>query len=230
MRRALLVHGLNSNPQNWWRVAGWLEADGWAVETATLLGHDHRPPASRYALSAYTDDLLAQAPGPWDLVLAHSLGGSAATIAASLSPDWTRRLVLVDPVWLIPEAERGAVIADQVAELALTRETLAAAKPHWHPDDIAAKLAAVAAVDPAAAHRTFEETPGWDLSAAARSLPVPTLVLAGDPAVYSILQPELAREVAALDPLVEIRVIAGAGHSPHRDEPDATRVALRSWL
>jgi pimeloyl-ACP methyl ester carboxylesterase len=226
MARVLLVHGLNSNPQNWWRVRGWLESAGWDVETATLLGHDGRDPAPDYSLTSYVDDLITHAPGPWDLVVAHSLGGSTATVAAAADPRWTARLILLDPVWLITDDEWDEVIADQVSELSLTEATLITAKPHWHPDDVAAKLVAVAAVDTDAASRTFTDTGRWDLREHVAKLAIPTLVLAGDPAVYSMLQPGLG----AGNPSIETHVVAGAGHSPHRDEPEATRIALSGWL
>jgi pimeloyl-ACP methyl ester carboxylesterase len=227
MPRALLVHGLNSNPQNWWRVRGWLDDAGWMTRTATLLGHDGRGPAGSYALEAYVGDLLDREPGPWDLVIAHSLGASTATVAAASNSAWTARLVLLDPVWWIPAEDRAAVIADQVGELALTGHALRAAKPHWDPRDIEAKLAAIAVVEPDAAHRTFTETrtetaDEWDLRAIADTLAVPTLVLRGDPAVYTMLQDG----VAATNPKVETVIVPGAGHSPHRDRPDATHALL----
>lgn len=228
-RRALLIHGLHSSPATWRQVDGWLTDAGWETSAARLLGHDGRGPSpDGYRLTAYVDD-LAQL-GRWDLVVAHSLGASAATVLAAADPSWTERLVLLDPVWLIRPDERDAIIADQAAELAHTPESLRAAKPHWHPDDVAAKLAAIASVDPEAATRTFTETDAWDLSAAARALSVPTLVLSGDPGVYTMLQPELAREIADANPRVTVTVVSGAGHSPHRDEPDATRRALEDWL
>jgi pimeloyl-ACP methyl ester carboxylesterase len=201
---------------------GWLADEGWDVEAATLLGHDGRDPAPDYSLSSYVDDLLARQPGPWDLVIAHSLGGSVATLAAAGDPAWTRSLTLLDPVWWVPEEDRDAVIADQVSELSLTPSTLTAAKPHWHPRDVEAKLAAVASVDPAAAERSFLDTGEWDLHTAVAALSVRTLVLAGDPTVYSMLQPEPWDD----NPQVEIIRVAGAGHSPHRDKPDTTRLLL----
>jgi pimeloyl-ACP methyl ester carboxylesterase len=226
---ALLIHGLSSGPDGWWRVREWLEAAGWQTETVALLGHGGRPPAPDYALDAYVEDVRS-ATQPHDLVIGHSLGGCVATVIAATDPAWARRLVLLDPVWFIPDDQLPAIAADQVSELAATAESLRASKPHWDERDIAAKAAAVRAVDPGAVERTFAQVSHWDLRDLARGIRVPTLVLGGDPAVYTMLEPSDGFEVAEDAADMQYIVIPGAGHSPHRDAPGATRAALEEWL
>ena len=215
---ALLVHGLSSDSSSWWRVAAALEADGWDVMTVDLRGHGIGARAESYALTDYARDL----DDGWDLVIGHSLGGAASVLAAQ-RPNFTKRLVLLDPVLDVPEEQSEAIIADQVAELGYTAESLARDKPHWDERDRESKLSGVRNVDPAAVTRTFTDTGRWDVRAEARALTVPTLILSGDPAVYTMLDPELGAELGAV-------VIEGAGHAPHRDRPDATLAALRAWL
>jgi pimeloyl-ACP methyl ester carboxylesterase len=227
---ALLIHGLSSSPAGWWRVRGWFEEAGWTTETVSLLGHDQRGPAPSYALDAYVDDVARAAPGPYDLVIGHSLGGSNATVLASRDANWARRLVLLDPVWYVPADQLSAVAADQLSELEWTPESLHAAKPHWHDHDLAAKLFAVSAVDPGAVGRTFAEADRWDLRDVARRILTPTLVLGGDPAVYTMLEPADAEEISESASEMTYRVVPGAGHSPHRDAPEATRELLLEWL
>lgn len=227
--KALLIHGLSSGPDGWWRVRGWLEDAGWQTETVALLGHGGRPPAPSYTLDAYVQD-VRDATDRYDLVIGHSLGGCVATVIASADRDWTRRLVLLDPVWYIPPHDLPAIAADQAGELELTEASLRAAKPHWDDRDIAAKLAAIAAVDPGAVTRTFAEVDRWDLRDAARGIPMPTLVLGGDPEVYTMLEPADGYEVAEDAADMRYVVVPGAGHSPHRDAPAATRAALEEWL
>jgi pimeloyl-ACP methyl ester carboxylesterase len=217
---ALLVHGLNSDSESWWRVAAALEADGWNVATVDLRGHGYGARAESYALTDYARDL----DDGWDLVVGHSLGGAASVLAAQ-RPHFTKRLVLIDPVLDVPVADEATIMADQVAELSYTAESLARDKPHWHERDRAAKLAGVQRVDPFAVTRTFTDTGRWDVTAQARALTVPTLILSGDPAVYTMLDPQLARSLP-----VDYVVIEGAGHSPHRDRPEETLAALRDWL
>jgi pimeloyl-ACP methyl ester carboxylesterase len=220
-RRVLLVHGLSSDAGSWWRVAAALEADGWHVTAPQLLGHGGRPAAPEYSLDAYAADLPT---GPWDAVIGHSLGGAAAVLAAARR-GFARRVVLLDPVLLVRPEEEGAIIADQRSELELDEASIAAAQPHWAPGDREAKLRGVRTVDPEAVTRSFTDNRPWDVTAAARALGVPTLVLSGDPAVISMLDPA----VAATLPF-EVRVVAGAGHSPHRDRPTETLAAIRSFL
>lgn len=59
---------------------------------------------------------------------------------------------------------------------------------------------------------------------------MPTLLLAGDPEVYSLIEPATLDALARANPHIDVRVVAGAGHSPHRDRPAATIAALRTWL
>jgi pimeloyl-ACP methyl ester carboxylesterase len=229
-RDALLIHGLSSSPEGWWRVRGWLADGGWETRTVALLGHGGRGPAASYSLEAYAADVLAAEPGPHDLVVAHSLGGSIATVLAAADPAWTARLVLLDPVWFISPDRLQRTAAEQVAEIGYTAESLDAAKPFWDPRDRAGKLAAIAAVEPDAVARTFGDVTTWDLRQVARDISVPTLVLGGDPDVYTMLEPADAFEVSEDAAAMRYVVVPGAGHSPHRDAPDATRTALADWL
>jgi len=228
MPTALLVHGLSSSPGSLWRVRDWLAETGWEVASRALLGHAGRPEAERYTLADYADDLVAGA--SWDLVVGHSLGGSTATLAASREPAWTARLVVIDPAWHIPASELAGVRAGEEAELALTPADLDAEHPTWDERDREAKLEGIRTIAPGALGRTFDDNPEWDLRAAARALAIPTLLLTGDPSVFSLVAPDDARAVAAANPHVVYRPIAGTGHAPHRDAPEVVRDALLGWL
>lgn len=224
--RALLVHGLSSDSTSWWRVGPWLAGRGWRAVGVDLRGHGGADRAESYALADYAADLPRE---DWDLVVAHSLGAAAAVIAAT-TPGFARRLVLLDPVLEVRAEDQESIVADQVSELGLDAASLAEAKPHWHERDRDAKLHGVGAVDPEAVTRSFTDSAPWDVAAAATALEAPTLVLTGDPHVYSMLDPATAERIAARNPLVEVRAIDGAGHSPHRDRPDETLGAIGEWL
>lgn len=226
MTRALLVHGLSSDATSWWWVREQLEADGWTVATPDLRGHGSAAQPGRYRIADYADDLPDE---DWDLVVGHSLGGAAAVVAAH-RPRFTRRLALLDPVLDVPEATFDAVLADQLDELSLTPQRLAVEKPHWHERDREAKLRGIRATDAYVVEHTFTDTGRWDVRAEATALTVPTLILAGDPAVYSMIETETLDALADANPRVEVTVVAGAGHSPHRDRPEQTISALRDWL
>src|SRR5918993_873327 len=99
-RRALLVHGLGSNGALMWRFGVALADAGWRADAVDLRGHGVAPRALDYSIDAYAAALQCTRPvgdTAWDLVVAHSLGGAAATVVAASDPGWTRRLVLVDP-------------------------------------------------------------------------------------------------------------------------------------
>ncbi len=225
-RRALLIHGLSSSGATWWRVVEALEAEGWDVTAPDLRGHGTADRAGSYAIADYVSDLPS---GPWELVIGHSLGGAIAAVAAT-SPGFAERVVLLDPVLEVPEKHWQAVLDDQLSELELTPETVATERAHWHPRDRELKVQAVRHADRTMVERTFSDNPGWNVIAAAKAVPVPTLILGADHAVYSMLAAETADAVVAANPNVTYRVIEGAGHSPHRDKPEATLAAIHSFI
>lgn len=223
--RALLIHGLSSDSTSWWSLTGALETAGWDVHTVDLRGHGLAARADSYALADYASDLS----GEWDLVVGHSLGGAVGVLAAQ-HRGFTQRLVLLDPVLDVAVDEFADILADQLSELDLTAESIAELKPHWHERDREAKLSGIQHTDAIAVERTFTDTGRWNVTEQAAALTVPTLILSGDHAVYSMLAPHTVETLLAANPLVDYLIIDGAGHSPHRDEPLATFDALLGWL
>ena len=217
--KALLIHGLSSNSSTWWRIADALKDNGWDVTTPDLRGHGTADRAASYALEDYAGDLPD---GPWDLIVGHSLGGAIAVLRAAT----TKQLVLLDPVLEVQAEDFDAIKADQLAELQLTEESIRASKPLWSEKDLALKITAIAQVDPTAVERTFSDNLRWNVLEAARALDVPTLILGADPSVSSLLPIATAEALVAANPLVEYRLIEGAGHSVHRDRPDLVIAAI----
>ena len=224
-RRALLVHGLNGDGATWERVAEKLVESGWRVVTVDLRGHGSAPEPDDYTLAGYASDLPRD---NWDLVVGQSLGGASALIAAS-TPGFAQRLVLLDPVLEIDPADRDAIIDDQVAELALTIESLTEAKPHWHPRDIASKVAAAHRSSLRTATASFTDNPDWNAVDAGRAVAVPTLILGGDHGVYSMLATETAESITRANPNVSYTVVAGTGHSPQRDRFEETLALILAF-
>lgn len=232
-RRALLVHGLGSTGALMWRYGTWLADAGWHATAVDLRGHGTAPRALDYSIAAYAADLLGTTPddgAPWDLVVGHSLGGAAATVAGALAPDWTRRLVLIDPAIRLSDHDRAEVRTSQERAFADASEAAVRAEhPSWHPLDIELKARAAQQVSRWAADQTSAQNTPWDVRADAARLVVPTHVIASDPAVSSIFTGALAEEVGR-NPVVTMSVVAGAGHSPHRDLPDDTMGHLAAAL
>lgn len=224
-RRALLVHGLGSSAALMWRFGVALADAGWRASAVDLRGHGDAPRALDYSLPAYAADLAATAPddgGAWDLVLGHSLGGAASTLAAADDAGWTRRLVLVDPAILLSDRDAGIVRRSQERAFADNRvEAVRDEHPRWHPHDLELKVDAVARASRWAVEQTSAQNTTWDVRDAAARLSVPTHILGSDPDVYSIFTGATADAVLR-NPVVTMSIVRGAGHSPHRDKPEQT--------
>jgi pimeloyl-ACP methyl ester carboxylesterase len=232
-RRALLVHGLGSSGALMWRFGLALADAGWHATAVDLRGHGTAPRCLDYTIAAYAADLRdLHLDGPsgseaaWDLVIGHSLGGAAATVASAAAPDWTRRLVLIDPGIHLDDDDREAVRISQEQAFADTSQAAVRAEhPDWHPHDVELKSQAAQQASRWAVEQTGAQNIPWDVRDDAARLTVPTHIIGSDPTVYSLFTGDLADEVLR-NPVVTMSVIAGAGHSPHRDRPDATIAEL----
>ncbi|MCM3780124.1 alpha/beta fold hydrolase [Microbacterium hydrocarbonoxydans] len=233
-RRVLLVHGLGSSGALMWRLGDALGAAGWHATAIDLRGHGDAPRALDYSVQAYGEDLVSTLPadgGRWDAVVGHSLGGAASTVAAASSPEWTARLVLLDPAILVGGRDAAIVRKSQERAFADNRiELVRQEHPHWHPQDWELKVDAVHRTSAWAVEQTSVQNTPWDVTADAARLTVPTHVIGSDPGVYSIFTGEVARSVLAANPLITMSVVEGAGHSLHRDRPEEAIRQLKEAL
>lgn len=216
-----------------WRYGTALAEDGWYAVAVDLRGHGRAPRALDYTIAAYAEDVAATRPpsGSWDLVVGHSLGGAAAVRASADHPDWTARLVLIDPALLLLPEDREIVRGSQEAAFAdTTVDAVRAAHPRWHPQDIELKATAAQQASVWAVTQTSEQNAEWDEREAAARLTVPTHVIGADPAVYSLFTGATAAGVRASNDRITMSVVEKAGHSPHRDRPEATVAAFRAAL
>lgn len=207
-----------------WRLGDALAQAGWQATAVDLRGHGDAPRSLDYSVGAYGADLAVTLPeggGAWDAVIGHSLGGASSTVAAASAPEWTRRLVLIDPAIHVDGRDAAIVRRSQERAFADTRlEVVQQEHPHWHPQDQELKVDAVLRASAWAVEQTSVQNQPWDVRAEAARLTVPTHVIGADPAVYSIFTGDLANEVLAANPLITLSVVEGAGHSLHRDRPD----------
>lgn len=232
-RHALLAHGLGSTGALMWRFGLALADAGWYAQAIDLRGHGDAPRALDYRVEAYAVDLEHTHPnhaGAWDLVIGHSLGGTAATLASARHPRWTRRLVLIDPAIHLDDEQRETVRSGQAASFDdPSAESVRRANPHWHPHDVELKVDALRRTSRWAVEQTGVQNGTWDVRDAAAAVTVPAHVIAADPEVDSLFHGETARQVLA-NPCFSLSVVAGAGHSPHRDDPDQTMTRLLEAL
>ncbi|MBO9627369.1 MAG: alpha/beta hydrolase [Microbacterium sp.] len=223
-RHALLVHGLGSSAALMWRLGDALADAGWHATAVDLRGHGDAPRSLDYTIAAYGADLAATRPDggrAWDAVIGHSLGGASSAVAAASAPEWTRRLVLIDPAIVLDGRDAGVIRRSQERAFADNRiEAIREEHPHWHPQDVELKVDAVHRASRWAVEQTSAQNRPWDVRADVARLTVPTHVIGADPAVFSLFTGGSAAAILASNPRLTMSVVAGAGHSLHRDKPE----------
>lgn len=233
----VLSHGLTDNGLCWTRLAQALEAD------FDLIMLDARGHGDSVRICAGTDQDpaldLAQAieqlglEGP--TVIGHSVGARTTARYASLYPDRVSGVILEDPPFMAQQdpsitARWQADFRKQVADLtAMTAEQITALgkkrSPNWHEDEFPAWTASKTQVDPEI--RLFDPEPWQDYVAL---ITAPTLLIYGEPGFGGIVTPEIAKAARGLNPRIETEQLAGAGHNSRRENFDAYRNAVGSFL
>ncbi|HUU61825.1 MAG TPA: alpha/beta hydrolase [Acidimicrobiia bacterium] len=217
-RRILLLHGISSSADGWWRLASDLADRGWSVTAPDLRGHGRSPAGEDYLLPSYATDVLALGDG-WDAVLGHSLGGAVAVLASTRNPAWAVRLVLQDPALILPDPFRAELMRGSMEwyDRPPTAEAVAEANPGWHPEDCRIKAEALRRSSPEMVRHTFEDNDPWNVLAEAATLPCPVVLLGSDPAA-GVAFPVTIGEWLGTQPGVEYRMLSGAGHAAHREQ------------
>lgn len=227
-RRALLLHGLSSAGPTWWRVAPELVDLGYTVVAPDLRAHGTSPAGDDLTLESYRDDVLLLGNG-WDLVIGHSLGGAIAVAMIAVRPDFVRRLILEDPA--IDSAVTEKLLAESPEPLANpTIEAIAAEHPNWHPKDVETKVQALLHCGVDGPRRTMEDASPWDVWSETLALPVPTLILAADPELGSLVSAAKGAEAVGSNPLIRFARLEDASHSMHRDSFDRFAAIIREYL
>jgi pimeloyl-ACP methyl ester carboxylesterase len=222
-RRALLVHGLGSSGTTMWELGEGLGAAGWSATAVDLRGHGTAPRTSSYRIIDFAADLIAttSSDGVWDAVIAHSIGAAAAVVAAANAPDWTRRLVLLDPALRADDQLRATILENQrAAHLGATVAQVAADNPHWHPQTVELRVSAARASSLFALERAVLDNPDWNVATDSTHVTAPTLIIAGEPARGGMFAGAHGDEFLAANRHFH-SVVIDAGHSVHRDAPEA---------
>jgi 3-oxoadipate enol-lactonase len=224
----LLLHGLSSSAEGWWRLGPDLAGLGLAVTAPDLRGHGASPEGDGFAVTDYRDDVLDLGT-EWDLVIGHSLGGAVAVACQAVDPGFAQAVVLVDPALRLMAST--AVLAGLLAEYdTATEATLTASRPRWAPEDVQSKVRALAAAGPHVAEATYRAlatVDGWPDVAA---LAIPTLIIGADPMGGDALVSELDGRRAERNRSVRYVAIPESSHSVHRDSYPAFWDELREFL
>ena len=211
-----------------------------------------------YTLEVLARDLLdlADALG-WGrfALLGHSMGGMVAQTAALAAPDRLGALVLMDtcsgPVDFDRELAFGAAALVREHGMAALAP-LVASLPDGNPLDTAAsrevrqtRPSPLGGHDPVASWAAYSDAKlaaaspvmfaamvpamldAGERLGALRRLDLPTLVLVGEQDEAFL---ESSRRMAAAIPGARLEVVAGAGHSPQHERPEAWRAAVVGFL
>jgi len=153
------------------------------------------------------------------LLLGHSDGASIAAIYAGGAPDHrVRGVAMIAPHFVVED-----VSVTSIAGIKLAYETtnLRTKLARWHSDvDNAFYGWNDAWLDP--------KFRSWDISEYLAYIRVPVAILQGADDQYgTIRQIEIARQECYCP--VDVTILAGAGHSPHREAPEATLHAISEF-
>ena len=251
-RPVLLVHGFTANAEE---VAGVIEplAElGWHAVAPDLRGHgrsDRPTDAGAYSLELMAADVVALADWlGWDrfALLGHSMGGGVAQIVALDHPRRLTGLVLAStfhgPVpgismelvqlgcWVVREAGMEGLADAQAARRAENPESVAAferlqeAIPGYAEQSRARLVSTSPDMWMAMAPRFVEQE---DRLSRLAALEVPTAVIVGE---LDGTMGDDCRRLAEDIPGATLTVIAGAGHVPQLEAPDAWWAAVSGFL
>jgi pimeloyl-ACP methyl ester carboxylesterase len=259
----LLLHGITQSSATWAWLVPHLAADHRVVRLDLRgHGRSGRTPGA-YALPGYTADAAAvceQVLAQPAVLVGHSLGGGIAAGLAQTRPELVRGVVLEDPAIMageptdaaaetagntlfegfalmrrsIPMLQESGMSAAEVVDL--LRPAPSPSGPPFgevlFDDGLESMAEAMLQLDASVLDAVFDGTaaPVFDPH---RALPVPGIVLAGDPSLPDTIVRE--RDLALLEehsPTVERRVVSGAGHLIHdaRDHRHAVLDAVRDLL
>jgi pimeloyl-ACP methyl ester carboxylesterase len=223
-RSVVLLHGVQSSQLTWWRVQQDLQDLGWRVHVVDLLGHgsQHAAGPADLTIEELARDVLAQLPGPVDVLAGHSLGSIVALTLAGLAPSYGRLLVIEDPPGLAGSLRLGEV-ADGVQESVRvaradpvgTVTALLAENPVWSRRDAENSVQNRRVLDVDRVTRLLR-TNRWDLQALVASCPVPVKLLAATED-SALTDPDRSVLISRL-PADQVAVLA-SGHTIHRERP-----------
>jgi pimeloyl-ACP methyl ester carboxylesterase len=234
----LLLHGVTSNADTWWRMGPALAAAGFSVVAPDMPGHGmtgswrgrHRFRETAAEVATLVEGLGLEAGSL--AVVGHSWGGmtAASLPSAGLRP---ARLVLLDPP-TVPLAWIAAMLDDPVegkyADLDEAVRVIGRLYPTWPYRDVIAKAVGLTQFDESAVRAILTENGDWDGGLGGLADPaaegIPTWLVRGDPAAGGYVPDDALPRFASRIGADHIITLPGAPHSPQRTHPEATVAAL----
>ncbi len=249
----VLVHGFGGSTVTWTETLPVLAAAGYDAYAIDLRGFglsdkgfnaDYHPPAQARRVLAWMDAAGLERAA----LVGHSMGGNVAAYAALAAPERVSALVLVDAAILSQERAWGlpGTLIDGLLDAPFLRRWAQIALRRAAPDLFADLLRdatyndAVLTPDLISSYERALRTPEWELAllgmlrdadgdtAPVGQLRIPTLILWGVEDRWVL--PSEGVRLETLIPGAERVEIAGAGHLPMHEAPEAFQAALLGFL
>ena len=237
-RPLLLIHGVTSSAEVWWRLGPALAATGRQVTAVDQAGHGqtgHWQGHHRFRDNAKDIAVFIRAAGldrPDLQVIGHSWGAATAAALPTVGI-LPATLILLDPP-VLPLDRISLEASDPSQQPAASlEEAIAAVRdayPDWVERDVTAKANATMALDFEAARSVLLENGDWDggladlREPAARGLEV--WLVRGEPEFGGYVDDEAARAFGQVIGADHVVTIAGGPHSPQRTHPVETTAAF----
>jgi pimeloyl-ACP methyl ester carboxylesterase len=223
-RSIVLLHGVQSSQLTWWRLKMDLQDLGWQVHVVDMLGHGSRHAAGpgELTIDDLAQDVLAQIPGPVNVLAGHSLGSIVALTLIGLAPEYCDRVVVEDPPGLGGSLDPRDVADDVEESVRVARAdpagtilALLEENPVWSRRDAENSVKNRLMLDVVRVSRLLR-TNRWDLQALVQDCPVPVQLLAATDD-STLTDPDRSVLMKRL-PADHIAVLQ-SGHAIHRERP-----------
>jgi pimeloyl-ACP methyl ester carboxylesterase len=233
----VLLHGLMTSGACWTPLARTLEKD-YDVVMPDARGHGgSSAPGRGYHYNDLANDVIGlidtlRLTSP--VLLGHSMGGMTAAVVASRNPKGLRGLILVDPAFLTLQRQREvheSDVADQHRRILNESKedflTETRIRRSHRPLEI---LELLVEARFQTSIRAFEvlTPPHPDYLQLIHALDIPSLLVTGG--VGSVVTPEVAAELAELNPRLKVVQIAESGHAIPYDQPDRLSAIVQTFL
>jgi pimeloyl-ACP methyl ester carboxylesterase len=239
-RPLMLLHGITSAAQAWWRVAPMLAAQGYHVYALDMPGHGESAETNDHRIenmAALAGSMMRTLGMDGAILIGHSWGGATAlALASGEDGALLSKVVLIDPALRMSPDTGAERLPNYLVGLGQPPEqtlpTVRANNPDWDECDVFWKGQALQQCRAAAVRGLFVGSGDWELTARFAQVQIPLLLLVADPQ-YTVIAPHvLAAAEGALRPgLGRMVQLPGTTHNMIRgDSYEPTMAALTAWL
>ena len=233
----ILLHGLTANGACWTAVAYAMEED-YDVIMPDARGHGKSSaPDYGYRYEDLANDVVGLIKAlrlAHPILIGHSMGGLTAAVVASSNPKLLRCLILADPTFLSPKAQRevrDSDVADQHRQyLTMSLDDVVAEARTRHPDRSLDTIERIARARLQTSLGAFDvlTPPNPDYMQVVSGIEIPSLLVIGGPA--GVVSPAVAADLQRVNRRLQVEQIPEVGHGLHYDQPERFAVLVKTFL